>query len=190
MSADQKGRAKIILGVDPGLSGALAFCSCEEPQSIIVEDMPLSSGEVDPERVHKLIAAFCPELAVIERNWGAPRGSAGFKAGAAYGAVLTLVSSMIPYHFISPRTWKAHFDIVRAGKHAALDLALSLWPHAKRFDRKCDHGRAEAALIARYGADVLLFKRETRQLPWGSRSDACNKSPQERQAGASWEDRW
>jgi crossover junction endodeoxyribonuclease RuvC len=40
-------------------------------------------------------------------------------------------------------------------------LALRLWPsRSDLFGRKKDHGRAEAALLARYGAELIMNKGE------------------------------
>jgi crossover junction endodeoxyribonuclease RuvC len=56
---------------------------------------------------------------------------------------------------VSPAVWKKHFKLP-ADKEASRALALPLFPAtAEHFARKKDHGRAEAALIARYGSEVL-----------------------------------
>lgn len=43
-----------------------------------------------------------------------------------------------------------------ADKERARALAIRLWPASRHFERKRDHGRAEAALLARFGAETLL----------------------------------
>jgi len=45
----------------------------------------------------------------------------------------------------------------RAGcdKEKSRALAIQFWPGCGFFSRKKDHGRAEAALIARYGAETI-----------------------------------
>ena len=51
--------------------------------------------------------------------------------------------------------WKRHYGL-NSEKERARALALRLWPTSEHFGRKKDHGRAEAALLARYGAECAL----------------------------------
>jgi len=56
---------------------------------------------------------------------------------------------------VSPGKWKRHFGL-SADKEAARALAISQWPKSEHFRRKKDHGRAEAALLALYGAQTQM----------------------------------
>ena len=65
-----------------------------------------------------------------------------------------IAASGVPLHLVSPAKWKRHFGL-DADKEKARALALRLWPtRADLFGRKKDHGRAEAALLARYFAET------------------------------------
>src|SRR5262249_34906262 len=78
-----------------------------------------------------------------------------FKYGVAYGALRTVVALCnIPYRLITPGKWKAHFHL-DADKENSRVLAIQLWPGCGYFALKKHHGRAEAALIARYGAETI-----------------------------------
>jgi crossover junction endodeoxyribonuclease RuvC len=83
--------------------------------------------------------------------------SSTFKFGVAYGVAQGVIASArIPVYFVSPGKWKRHFGL-SADKEEARKRALHRWPgRAELFSRKKDHGRAEAALLALYGADLLL----------------------------------
>jgi hypothetical protein len=54
---------------------------------------------------------------------------------------------------VTPQAWKKQAGLIKASKGASVDLARELWPdNSDDFKYKtADEGRAEAALIARYG---------------------------------------
>jgi hypothetical protein len=147
-----------ILGIDPGRSGAIAFYFSDHPERVSVEDMPNVAGEVDAATLAKRIAAIAPDLAFVERVGAMPgQGvSSTFKFGRSYGIALGVIgAAAIPLHLVTPAKWKAHMRL-SSDKEQARALALRLFPAcSEHFQRKKDHGRAEAALIARYGAEVL-----------------------------------
>ena len=66
-----------------------------------------------------------------------------------------VASLAIPTHMVTPGRWKKHFRL-DADKEKARALAIRLWPSSEHFERKKDHGRAEAALIARFGAETII----------------------------------
>lgn len=143
-----------ILGVDPGLTGGIAILS---DGGIAVHDIPVAGGEIDVEEVLRLMRADRIDLAVVEAASSRPgQGVAStFKYGAAYGALQACVLACgIPMHRVAPTVWKRHFRLDR-DKEKSRALALRLWPGSGCFSRKADHGRAEAALIARYGAEKV-----------------------------------
>jgi len=81
-----------------------------------------------------------------------------FRFGAAYGAAIGVISALaIPLHLVSPARWKRHYGL-DADKERSRARAIQFWPASRHFTRKKDHGRAEAALLARYGAEVVLSK--------------------------------
>lgn len=146
-----------ILGIDPGASGAISFYFPTHPRLIAVEDMPVAGGEVDVATLAQRIRQMSPDVAVIERVGAMPKQgvSSTFRFGTAYGSVRGVVAALgVPVHLVSPTTWKRHFRL-SADKEESRALALRLWPDSGHFSRKKDHGRAEAALIARWGAETL-----------------------------------
>lgn len=147
-----------LLGIDPGASGAIAFFFPSRPELIAAEDVPLAAGDIDAGTLARRINQMRPTMAVIERVGPMPQQgvSSTFKFGTAYGTVRGVVLALgIPTHLVTPSRWKRHFRL-NADKEQARALALQLWPASRHFERKRDHGRAEAALLARYGAEVLL----------------------------------
>jgi crossover junction endodeoxyribonuclease RuvC len=148
-----------IYANDPGASGADAFYFTDHPETVSVEDTPIADGRVDAATLARRLEIMRPDLAIIERVGAMPgQGvSSMFNFGAAYGTVIGVVAALkIPVHFVTPAKWKKHFGLP-ADKEAARARALQLWPaRAELFARKKDHGRAEAALIARFAAETIV----------------------------------
>jgi crossover junction endodeoxyribonuclease RuvC len=145
-----------ILGIDPGISGAIAFYFPDHPERVAVEDMPVAAGDVDAITLANRLSAMAPTLAIIERVGAMPgQGvSSMFRFGRAFGTAIGVVGALkVPMFLTTPAKWKSHFRL-SSDKEEARALALRLFPACgQQFQRKRDHGRAEAALIARYGAE-------------------------------------
>ena len=165
---------RYILGIDPGLSGALAVVETATEQLVEVFRMPVSvvskqnklNGAaladwlyrywIGPLKDHKHI-----HFAYIEEVHSRPRQAGQFQFGLNTGIVHgMLYANFVPFTTVAPAKWKGHFGIKRTGeetkadkKTEARELATKLWPSmAHEFKRVKDDGVAEAALIALYGA--------------------------------------
>lgn len=148
---------RVILGVDPGASGAIAFYRPDRPAEIEVYDVPLVDKMIDAAQVAHLIRTAGATEAMIERVGAMPKQgvSSTFKFGMAYGAVLGIVAAMgVPIRQATPGRWKAHFRL-SADKEQARGLAVRQWPSSRDFSLKKHHGRAEAALLALYAVEVV-----------------------------------
>jgi len=153
-----------VLGVDIGATGALAFYTTSEPSLVTVEDMPMVAGRVDPHalaRTIRRVRQLGPAFAVVEQQ--GPRPTDGckqsFGIGHAYAVVTTaLALCEVPVHLVTSGAWKKHHKIFAADdpKESSRALALRLWPQcADMFALKKHHGRSDAALIARFGAETI-----------------------------------
>jgi crossover junction endodeoxyribonuclease RuvC len=80
-----------------------------------------------------------------------------FNFGRSYGDVRGVIGAMeVPLHFVTPQKWKKHFGLSSDKEQSRL-RAIRMFPAvADSFKRKKDDGRAEAALIALYGSEVLM----------------------------------
>lgn len=140
-----------ILGIDPGVTGGLAFLFPDD--SLLISDIPAVDGAVDVAAVARHIRQHQPRVAVIERASARPgQGvSSTFKYGAAYGALQAVCAALgVPVDLVAATTWKRHFGLSK-DKEKSRALAIRTWPQISVwFARKKDHGRAEAALIARW----------------------------------------
>jgi hypothetical protein len=147
-----------ILAIDPGISGALAYYFPDYPERISTEDMPIAGGDVDAVTLARRLNIMMPDICVMERVGAMPgQGvSSTFKFGRSFGTAIGVVGALkVPLVFVAPSKWKAHFRL-SADKEQSRALALRMFPTiSEQFERKKDHNRAEAALIARYGAETL-----------------------------------
>jgi len=154
-----------ILGIDPGLNGAIAVYDTETGE-ISVEDMPTvevqrggkAKREVNPQLLSQVIAKAYARKAVLERVGAMPgQGvTSVFSFGRSVGLVEGILASFdIPTSIVPPMVWQKSLS-VRGGKDGSRERAMQLFPaQADLFGRKKDDGRADAALIAYYGATVV-----------------------------------
>jgi hypothetical protein len=146
-----------ICGIDPGLSGAIAFYFPLTPDRVMAEDLPVAGGAIDCATLAARIVQMAPTLAIVERVGSMPgQGvSSTFKFGAAYGALHGILGALqIRTVLVTPQTWKKHFRL-DSDKEKSRALALRTFAKSpQHFARKKDDGRAEAALLAVYGAQT------------------------------------
>lgn len=144
------------MGLDPGVSGACAFYFPDKREGISVYDVPVVGKEINASALYDLIHQYAPDLAVVEHVHAMPRQgvSSSFNFGVSYGVAKGVIGSLhIPVMFVTPGKWKKHFSLT-SDKEKSRALAISTWPHSEHFRRKKDDGRAEAALLALYGAQT------------------------------------
>jgi len=148
-----------VIGIDPGVTGALALLT-DEGVLLEIADMPtLADGTKGRSTVNS------PLLADLLARWHAreafcefvgPRPTDGsvqaFSFGRCRGAIEGVAAALsIPIDFITPPAWKRVVGIPpgrEGAKDAARSEAIRRWPDkAAWFARAKDDGRAEACLI-------------------------------------------
>jgi Holliday junction resolvasome RuvABC endonuclease subunit len=141
--------AEIVIGIDPGLTGAIAATAGEH--LLWVEDMPAAAGRVAIPLLRQIIEDDPPTLIAVEHVHSMPhQGIAStWKFATAYGVALGVASAWRTVH-VTPQEWKKTFRLTGKDKDAARALAIELWPaQADLFARKArGQARADAALIA------------------------------------------
>ena len=150
-----------ILGIDPGLGGALALW---HPDGVQIEDMPTVSGtskrQVDESALANILRCFDIEHAFYERVHSMPKQGvvSSFSFGVSFGVIRGALAALsIPRTQVEPTTWKRAMGLVAgAPKDASRHRAAELCPKSGHYLlRRKDDGRAEALLIALYGARQL-----------------------------------
>ena len=143
----------VVLGIDPGNTGALAFLNTEG-EIRDLEDMPVLGGFVNASLLADLIVGYGPiKVAVVEQVHSMPKQgvASSFKFGVAYGTVLGVVAGQqIPIVHAIPTIWKKHWNLNGKTKEFSRKKAIDVWPSWSDSFKLVKHdGRAEAALMAR-----------------------------------------
>ncbi len=162
--------SSVCIGVDPGVSGAIAFIACDTGKVIEVADMPVYDGphsqEVDTYALAEILGRYHARSILIEDVHGRPGNGAKslFIFGAAFGALLgTLRYLRLPFARVRPQVWQSSvFPLAgiteqHDTKLASVFVAGLLHPEAqlvKPKARKPSHDRADAVCIARFGFKV------------------------------------
>jgi crossover junction endodeoxyribonuclease RuvC len=159
---------RLIIGVDPGQSGAVALLADGVPVEVF--DMPTTArkskgvevtaaGLLNAIRRAKVAhgdGAFV--FAAVEQVGGMPgQGvSSTFHFGESYGiARCALTALHIGYQLVTPQTWKRHHGLINCEKDASRTVVMQKFPTAAHWiERKKDDGRADAILIAAWAHDT------------------------------------
>ncbi len=151
---------RLTIGVDPGLSGAIAILA--DGIFVDVIDMPTAGrGKAARQVVNcaALAAALREHLAAhpgasvmaaVELVGSMPKQglSSTFRFGESCGAVAGVLAALrIPVVRPAPQTWKRMFGLIGSEKDASRGVAIDRFPDAP-LARKRDHGRADALLLA------------------------------------------
>jgi crossover junction endodeoxyribonuclease RuvC len=158
----------IILGIDPGASGALAFYDTEA-QYLWVYDMPVNEIVRNGKKKREVSAAGIADIvrnrtdqlearAFFERVGAMPgQGvTSMFAFGRSAGIVEGVLAAMrISTDIVTPQAWQKATGS-RDGKDGARLRAQQLFPaFTEYFGLKKHDGRADASLLCVYGLGVI-----------------------------------
>src|ERR1700751_3599290 len=146
----------IIIGIDPGKTGAIAVYDFNLRKVKAVFDMPVLNGRVNGEAVYNYISMEANSFshAVIEAVHA--MDSYGVVSAFSFGQTVCVVEGIlqalrIKFAAIEPSVWKAHMGL-SSNKAQSIEMARSLFPEIAGDLRLKKHdGRAEAALLAYFG---------------------------------------
>lgn len=151
-----------IIGIDPGLSGAVAVLTGSD--SLIVIDMPTMTVDRNGKSKRQVSAS---ELAAIFANFNsndthvfvekvsamAGQGvTSVFSFGRSFGMIEGILAAFkLPVTYVAPATWVKAVGRGQ-GKDASRSRAMELFPNNQAdFKRVKDDGRSDSALIAYWG---------------------------------------
>lgn len=151
----------IIFGVDPGFEGGIARLCSDGTMAVI--DMPTVPGQKGKTELnlHDLFDTFAVRVGEDAIIWlekvGARPGqgvSSMFRFGQQVGALeMAAAGHGHQLRYVTPSVWKSYFGL-SSDKGVARGYAMKRFPAiASMFLRAKDDGRAEACLIALYGAE-------------------------------------
>jgi crossover junction endodeoxyribonuclease RuvC len=148
-----------VIGIDPGISGAIAVFDWHTGNLENVIDMPtleVDSGKTKKRHISAVslcnyLTLFSNAHVVIEKVGAMPgQGvSSMFNFGRSAGIIEGVVAALrMPHTYVTPAAWTKAVGRA-AGKDASRMRAMELFPtRAELFKRAKDDGRADAALIA------------------------------------------
>ena len=146
----------IVLGIDPGMSGAIAVVN--QANEVLVWDMPTievgGKRRISAVHLHDLLVDIGPvDMAVVEDVQGVQGSGAtsAFSFGRGCGVIeMGLVALQRPTTYVKPQKWTKALG-VGSDKGAHRQAAQRLWPlDADLFGRVKDDGRADAALLTHW----------------------------------------
>ena len=154
----------LIIGIDPGISGAICFFKDGEVKEII--DMPvMAEGKKNKKQVNgnqlfneikaRLSNINNEKICVVVEHVTAMPGqgvTSMFNFGQSFGVIKGICSAMqLPIHFVRPAKWKKYFNLIKTTKDASRSRAIEVFPKVSdKLKRKKDSNKADAILIASY----------------------------------------
>lgn len=159
----------LILGVDPGLSGAYALIEIDTQRLIDVGSLPTfqkdgaRKGHKPSTRVHfdchafsSTIDLYAPLIALCVLEEPGARPKQGLSSTFRFGHVCGQVHGVLAGHYlpvlpIRPEIWKLSMGL-SSDKAESLRRVKALWPQDENlFKLKKDNDKAEACLLGMYG---------------------------------------
>ena len=154
----------LIIGIDPGITGAICFFENGEVKDII--EMPnMADGKKNkrqingPQIYNEILARITgiPKkdvLVIIEQVSAMPgQGvTSMFNFGQSFGAIKGICSAMqLSMHFVRPVKWKKYFSLIKSEKDASRTKVIEIFPYiSSQLSRKKDSNKADAILIASF----------------------------------------
>ena len=161
-----------IIGVDPGLRGAIAILEDNKIKELF--DMPvMPDGKKNKRQLNsallvKLIKDNIENLEktvmVVEQVNAMPgQGvTSMFNFGQTFGAIKGICAALgLPIFFVRPAKWKKHFELINSSKDASRTKAIEMYPSAsEQLSRKKDVNKSDAILIARFYSETRFKEKE------------------------------
>ena len=154
----------LIIGIDPGISGAICFFEDGEIKEVI--DMPvMAEGKKNKRQINgpqvyneffKRINKFAKKdiIVVIEQVSAMPgQGvTSMFNFGQSFGVLKGICSAMqLSMYFVRPAKWKKYFGLIKTEKDASRTKVIEIFPYiSSQLSRKKDSNKADAILIASF----------------------------------------
>ena len=159
----------LTIGIDPGLSGAIA--SIHDRGLVYVRSMPTlkatkTKETLDEQRICQFLEVRKNSIkhVFIEKVSAMPgQGvTSMFRFGTGWGILRGICTGLhLPYTLVHPTTWKKVIcrDMPKGSKDVSIIVAKRIWPDISLLptprSRKDSNGMADALCIAEYGRRTL-----------------------------------
>ena len=152
----------MIIGIDPGLSGAVAILKDNKVLNIF--DMPvMSEGKKNKKQLNsaQLVNIIKDnskndvEIAVVVEQVNAMPGqgvTSMFNFGQTFGAIKGVCAALnLPIFFVRPSKWKKHFELINSSKDSSRTKVIEMYPSlSNQLTKKKDVNKSDAILIAKF----------------------------------------
>ena len=130
----------IIVGIDPGLTGAIAILDNKKVISLF--DMPVMAEgkknkmQLNSAQLVNILSEYKKrkddEVSVVVEQVNAMPGqgvTSMFNFGQTFGAIKGVCAAMgLPIFFVRPSKWKKHFELINASKDSSRTKAIEMYP--------------------------------------------------------------
>ena len=127
-----------IIGIDPGLSGAIAIL--ENKKVLNIFDMPVMAEGKKKRQLNsaqlvdllKKIVTEKDEIYVVVEQVNAMPGqgvTSMFNFGQTFGAIKGVCAALsLPIFFVRPSKWKKYFELINSSKDASRTKVIEMYP--------------------------------------------------------------
>ena len=157
-----------IIGIDPGLSGAIAVL--HNKKVINMYDMPVmaegkkNKRQLNSSQLVNIIKENINEdeetIVVVEQVNAMPgQGvTSMFNFGQTFGAIKGVCAALkLPIFFVRPSKWKKHFELINSSKDASRTKVIEMYPTlSAQLTKKRDVNKSDAVLIAKFYFETKL----------------------------------
>ena len=157
-----------IIGIDPGLSGAIAIL--ENNKVLEIYDIPvMSEGKKNKRQLNSALLVSLlkeniqnnEEVSVVVEQVNAMPGqgvTSMFNFGQTFGAIKGICAALnLPIFFVRPSKWKKHFELINSSKDSSRTKAIEMYPKlSNQLAKKKDVNKSDAILIARFFSETRL----------------------------------
>ena len=132
----------LIIGIDPGISGAICFFKNGEVKEIL--DIPnMAEGKKNKRQINgpqiyneiskRIINIPKNEVVVVIEQVSAMPGqgvTSMFNFGQSFGVLKGICSAMqLSMHFVRPAKWKKYFNLIKTEKDASRTKVIEIFPY-------------------------------------------------------------
>ena len=132
----------LIIGIDPGISGAMCFFQNGEVKDVI--DIPsmadgkknkrqINSQQVFNEISERIINISKKEIIVVIEQVSAMPGqgvTSMFNFGQSFGVLKGVCSAMqLSMYFVRPAKWKKYYGLIKTEKDASRTKVIEIFPY-------------------------------------------------------------
>ena len=158
----------LIIGIDPGISGAICFFQNGEVLEVI--DMPtMAEGKKNKRQINgrqifneissRIQNYSSKDVKVVVEQVSAMPGqgvTSMFNFGQSYGVIKGICAAMqLPIYFVRPAKWKKHFELINSQKDASRTKVIEIFPKISSvLSKKKDANKADAILIASFFENI------------------------------------